>query len=345
MLKTKRSRRMFGIFALCAVFCGCAAKADEPDDGAVLQTGPSQGMTIQTEKTSKTLYTEALSLAESGAGTQKYTAVKRGDFITTATVSGEVIYPKQETVRYEFPYGRVYFLEAVDAVSPVKEAGDAVALIYVEIDEIELASRERQLQRMEERGETGDTYEELKTMLEEMHAAIEQTEIVMKETGLLLDQDQWRFGTQISSYSMVVADLDEQLIEVSNENKQFRYGQKVKVTAKINGETREGKGTVITASANAVSEELAGYTAYIRLDEESKELYTGSMLSVTVETVHMEDVLLLEAAAVYMENGTQKVKVKDEYGLHSAGFSFGRKGASAYWVIDGLEDGAEILVQ
>lgn len=354
MLKTKGSRKGFGILALCAVFCVCAARPEggqnlPPADGTAQQekqqTETQPGMTINKDKGSKTLYTEALELAESGKGTQKYATVKRGDFVMTATASGTVIYPKQETISYDFPYGNVYFLEEIGWDSPVKTAGEAIARIYVEIDEIELATRERQLQRMEERGETGETYEELKKVLAEMQEAVEQTEIVMEEDGLLLEQDLWRYGTQINSYSIVVADLGEQLIEVPNENKLFRYGQEVKVTAKVNGETREGTGTVITASANALSEELAGNTAYIRLSEESRELYTGSMISVTVETVHMEDVLLLDTAATYIENGNQMVKIKDEYGLHSVGFSFGRKGTSAYWIVDGLEEGAQILVQ
>jgi len=59
----------------------------------------------------------------------------------------------------------------------------------------------------------------------------------------------------------------------------------------------------------------------------------------------MKDVLLLDASAAYMENGVQKVKVKDEYGLHAVSFSFGRKSTSTYWVIDGLEEGTQILVQ
>lgn len=349
MLKTKGSRKWLGVLALCAVFCVCAARPEAGADGAsaggTQQTGAQSGMTINDDKSSKTLYTEALELAESGMGTQKYATVKRGDFITTATASGTVIYPKQETIRYDFPYGNVYFLEDVGWDSPVKEAGEVIARIYVEIDEIELAARERQLQRMEERGETGETYEELKKELAEMQKAVEQTEIVMEEDGLLLEQEYWRYGTQIHSYSIIVADLGEQLIEVPNENKLFRYGQEVKVTAKINGETREGTGTVITASANALSEELAGNTAYIRLSEDSRELYTGSMISVTVETVHMENVLLLDAAATYIEDGNQMVKIKDEYGLHSAGFTAGRKGTSAYWIVDGLEEGAQILMQ
>ena len=130
-----------------------------------------------------------------------------------------------------------------------------------------------------------------------------------------------------------------------NENKQFRFGQSVKVSAKVDGVTCYGTGTVITASAALVSEELAGTTAYIRLDEESEYLYDGSGVSVTVETIHMKDVLLLDASATYTANGTQMVKVKDEYGLHAVGFSFGRKNANTYWVIDGLEEGAQILVQ
>jgi hypothetical protein len=262
-----------------------------------------------------------------------------------ATVAGKVMYPKKKTIRYSFPYGETYYLEAVEIEKTNKVAGDPIARIYVMMDEIQLASMERQLQRMEERGETGAAYDEAKERLAEMQEALLTNQIVMEEDGILLEQETMRFGTKISSYSIVVADPKERLLEVPNENKNFRYGQTVKVSAKVNGVTCTGSGTVITASAGMVSEELAGTTAYIRLDEESEYLYDGSGFSVTVETIRMKDVLLLDASAVYMANGTQMVKVKDEYGLHAVGFSFGRKNANTYWVIDGLEEGAQILVQ
>lgn len=346
MLRIKQGKRILGALILCAMAGVCGgvpameAMAEAPANGT--ETG---GLTIQTEKNAKTLYTEALEYAASGADTQKYTQVTRGDFVVTATVSGTVVYPKEETLRYEFPYGTVYFLEMTGTDSSVKEAGDAIAKIYVEIDPIELASMERQLQRMEERGETGSAYEELKTTLEEMQEAYNQTEIVMEEGGLLLEQENPRYGSQLTSYSIVVADLGEQLIQVDNTGKQFRYGQEVTVSAKINGKTVTGKGNVISASANSVSEELAGSVAYIALAEESAELYTGSTIQVTVETVHMENVLLLDASAVYTEKGKQMVKIKDTYGLHAVTFSFGRKNNSKYWVVDGLEEGAQVLIQ
>ncbi|MBQ9766832.1 MAG: hypothetical protein IJW37_01835 [Lachnospiraceae bacterium] len=346
MLKTKQGKRVLGILAVCAVVGVCAmvpvpeAKAEAPESEAA-----EGGLTINTEKSSDTLYTDALKTTGEGTYTQKYAEVKRGDFVTNATVSGTVVYPKQETIRYNFPYGVTYFLEMTGTDSKVKKAGDPIANIYVQINEIELASRERQLQRMEERGETGSTYEDLKETLTEMQEAYNQTQIVMEKDGYLLEQGNPRYGTQITSYSIVVADLGEQLIEVPNENKQFRFGQEVTVSAKIGGQTVTGTGTVITASPNSVSEELAGSTAYIRLDEESVGLYAGSSIQVTLETVHMEDVLLLDANATYAENGNQMAKIKDEYGLHAVGFSFGRKNTSTYWVIDGLEEGAQILVQ
>jgi len=50
-------------------------------------------------------------------------------------------------------------------------------------------------------------------------------------------------------------------------------------------------------------------------------------------------------SATYMKNGVPMVKVKDENGLHAVTFSFGRKNETDYWVIDGLEEGAQVLVQ
>ena len=340
MLRIKRGKLVLAALLLSMMAGACTSTSEEN----ITESGTGNaGLTIQKEDGKGTLYTGALE--SSASGTQKYTTVRRGDFVMETTLAATVVYPKQKRIRYNFPYGETYYLEAQGIETAKKSAGDSIARIYVMLDEIQLATIERQLQRMEERGETGTAYEETKERLKEMEEALETTEIVMEEDGILLEQEMPRFGTQISSYTIVVADPKERLLEVSNENKQFRYGQTVEVSAKINGVTCFGTGTVITASASMVSEDLAGMTAYIRLDEESEYLYDGTGISVTVETVHMKDVLLLDVAATYMENGTQMVKVKDEYGLHAVSFSFGRKNTTTYWVIDGLEEGAQILVQ
>lgn len=358
MLKIKQWKNPCIVLALCLLMGTCAAApAGMPDnlekknsdgvqeeDMAVPEDNPA-GLTIQKEPATETLYLGALD--STATGTQKYTTVRRGDFILETTTSATVAYPKKERITYSFPYGDTYFLEPINMEKKNKKAGDAIARIYVAMDEIQLAVLERQLQRMEERGETGAEYEEAKKQLEEMQKAITATEIVVEKDCILVEQEvfSYAFVKKISSYTIVVADPKERLLEVSNENKTFHYGQKVKVSAKIDGVTKTGTGTVITASPNMVSEELAGTTALIRLDEDSEYLYDGSGISVKVETVHMNDVLLMDVAASYMKNGVQLVKVKDEYGLHAVGFSFGRQNSSTYWVIDGLEEGAQILVQ
>lgn len=334
MLRAKYLKNAIAVLALGTLVCTCAAAPAE-------NTG---GLTIQKEKESQILYTKALGEAGTPVG-QKYTTVRRGDFITETIVPGTVVYPKQKTIRYTFPYGQTYYMEAVETEKSNKVAGDVIARVYVVMDEIQLAVMERQIQRMEERGETGTAYEDAKTRLEEMKEALTRTEITMEEDGILLEQEMPRFGSQISSYTITVADPAERLLEVSNETKAFRYGQKVKVSATVDRVDMVGTGTVITASPNTVSPDLAGTVAYIQLDEEDACLYDGKAISVTAETIHMKDVLLLDASAVYMENGVQKVKVKDEYGLHAVSFSFGRKSTSTYWVIDGLEEGTQILVQ
>lgn len=334
MLRTKFLKKAVVALTLCTFVSTCAAAP---------ATNP-EGLTIQKEKSSETLYTKALEEKEAAVG-QKYTTVRRGDFIMETTVPGNVIYPKQSRIRFDFPYGETYYLEAVGLEKKNKVAGDVIAHVFVVMDEIQLAVMERQLQRMEERGETGTAYEDAKTRLEEMQEALTRTEIVMEEDGILLEQEQLRPGSKISSYTITIADPKERLLEVSNESKAFRYGQKVKVSATVEGKSMTGTGTVITASPNTVSGDLAGTTAYIQLDEDCEYLYDGNGIAVTAESIHMKDVLLLDASAAYMENGVQKVKVKDEYGLHAVSFSFGRKSTSTYWVIDGLEEGTQILVQ
>lgn len=328
---------------LCVAMSTCAAAPAAGDEKGKPVEETNTGLTIQKEKPSDLLYTDALN--QKVTDTQKFTTVRRGDFIVSNNISATVVYPKQKRIRYDFPYGDTYFIEVVGAETPNKVSGDPIAKIYVAVNQIQLAELERRLQRMEERGEYGSQYEELQKQFVELQDALVTTEIVMEDDGVVLQQQSHRQGTRITSYEITVGDPKERLLEVPNEKNLFRYGQKVKVTGKIKGVPYTGTGTVITASRGTVSEGLAGTTAQIRLDEDSEFLYDGNNFQVTVESVHMEDVLLVDASAVYMDNGVQMVKIKDEYGLHAVSFSFGRVNESTYWVIDGLEEGAQILVQ
>lgn len=341
MLRNKK-KALIAVLLCAAMSTGAAAPAAKSDEGKPAEE-TNTGMTIQKEKSSDLLYMDALN--QKVTDNQKFTTVRRGDFVVAPVISATVVYPKQKRIRYDFPYGDTYFMEVVGAETPNKVSGDPIATIYVSVNQIQLAEMERRLQRMEERGEYGTEYEELQKEFVELQDALVTTEIVMEEDGVLLEQQSHRYGTRITSYEITVGDPKERLLEVPNENNQFRYGQKVKVSGKIKGVVYKGTGTVITASKGTVSEGLAGTTAQIRLDEDSEFLYDGNSFQVTVETIHMEDVLLLDASAVYMDNGVQMVKIKDEYGLHAVSFSFGRSDENTYWVIDGLEEGAQILVQ
>ena len=339
MLKTKRMKQTVSTVVICALLAACGTS--EPADKVTGAVTP--GLTIQKEKNSDTLYVDALN--QTVSENAKYTTVRRGEFVTTVTVPATIIYPNKKTIRYDFPYGTTYYLEAVEREKQKKSKGDPIARIYVVIDETEIAELERQIQRMEERGETESDYDRAWDALEGMREAVDNMEIVMKQDGILLEQESIRFGSVITSYTLVVAEPEERLLEVSNENKQFRYGQTVTVTAKVDGKACTGTGTVITASPDMVSEDLAGAMAYIRLAEDSEYLFDGTGLSVTAETVHVKDALLVDVSATYMKNGVPMVKVKDENGLHAVTFSFGRKNETDYWVIDGLEEGAQVLVQ
>lgn len=341
MLRNKK--KALAALLLCAVMSTCAAAPAKENTEEKPAEETNTGLTIQKEKSSDLLYTDALN--QTVTDTQKFTTVRRGDFIAETTISATLVYPKQKKIRYDFPYGDTYFLEVVGAEKPNKVSGDSIATIYVSVNQIQLAEMERRLQRMEERGDYGTEYQELQKEFVELQDALVTTEIVMEEDGVLLKQESHRYGTRITSYEITVGDPKERLLEVPNETNQFRYGQKVKVTGKIKGVAYTGTGTVITASRGTVSEDLVGTTARIRLDEDSEFLYDGTSFQVTVETIHMEDVLLVDASAVYMDNGVQMVKIKDEYGLHAVSFFFGRRNATTYWVIDGLEEGTQILVQ
>lgn len=305
----------------------------------------TEKLTVEKEVSNEKLYTDALTEA-TAEETRKFTKVKKGDFVSSVSLSGAIEYTSQKEVTVTFPYGKVYINNIIDyRDDPYRKKGDVLATIFVELDEIEVKRLEMKLSRMVERGEFTEEYIQTKDTLAAMLDAARQTEIVMEEDGYLLDREYAARGTQISAYHYILANPKERLISVSNTGNNFRFGQQVTVTAQSGNQKVTGIGTVVSASSQEISAGLAGTTAYIKLNEDSEEIYSGFSLQVSTETIHMNNVLLLPVSAVFMNNGAQMVKLQDQYGLHVAGFFFGRKNTSDYWVLDGLTEGTEVLVQ
>lgn len=310
----------------------------------VLTQNPQEETKENKGISSDTLYFEALT--EDHSVQQKYSVVKRGNYVAEASLNADVVFLETHEVIVSFPYGDIYLERTfIDDQLPYRHQGDLLAQIRVELDEIEMARLEQTVARMEERGETSGYYDYLKQQLDAMHEAATQTDIVMEEDGFLVEQDVAFRGAKISQYRYVVADSDARLIEVANVNNQFRFGQKVTVTAFVSNTQKTGTGTVISGSSRLVSEAMLGGKAYIRLDEDAEELYDGRSLKVSTRTIEADNILLMDEAAAFLQNGFQMVKVKDAFGIHSEPFWFGRKGASQYWVVEGLKEGDEVLLR
>lgn len=312
-----------------------STEMNEPEEGSKI--------TLENSEDTNTLYLDALTQDQTQK--QKFVTLKRGKYSATASLTATVEYPVQREEIVTFPYGTIYLMGTNEQENPYREAGDVIAYIHVELDEMEMARMEKQVQRLEERGEIYGYYSYLKSTLDAMKEAATQTEIVMEESGYLVEHDWgWR-GSQISQYRYVVADASDRILSVTNQNNQFRYGQKVTVTGTLNNKKVTGTGTVVSASSRVISPELAGGKAYIRLDKDSEQLYDARGLSVSTESIRAENILLLDASCVFMKNGVPMVKIRDAYGLHMVGFTSGRKSSSQYWIVDGLMEGAEVLVQ
>lgn len=309
----------------------------------VTQPEEAPAITIENESGTKILYLDALT--KDMSVNQKFVTLKRGNYTSVMSLGATVEYPVKQEYVVTVPYGTIYLMGINNELGPRCEKGDVLAWIQVEVDMLEMERISMQVARFEERGITTGYYTYLKNMLDGMKQALTQTEITIEEDGYLVEHDwAWR-GEQISEFRYVLADPAERMISVENQNNQFRYGQKVTVTGTLDSKKVTGTGTVISASSRVIDSELSNEKAYIKLDGDSTDLYDASGLSVSVESIHVENILLLDAGCVFMKNGVQMVKIKDENGVHISGFVSGRKSPTQYWIVDGLSEGTEVLVQ
>lgn len=278
---------------------------------------------------------------------QEFVPVNRGTYTATVSLAAEKEFPLRTEYVTSFPYGDIYFDGIVPNTgeTPYYEAGDVLAKVHVEVNSLELERLELRVKRMEERGQTAGFFDYLKQMVEDMKAASTRTDIVIEESGYLMDYDYAMRGSKIDSYRYVIADPSERLLSVTNQNNQFRYGMRVTVTGTVDMKKVTGTGTVISASSRLLSDELNEQKAYIRLDEEFSNLYDAKDVKITAESIRMENALFVDSGAIFNENGAQMVYVRDKSGVHATGVVCGRSSSNQCWVLDGVDENCEVLIR
>lgn len=159
----------------------------------------------------------------------------------------------------------------------------------------------------------------------------------------------------------------EVLFVVTDADTKLRCGQQVTLhtsgywgygdNAEYGADDETYSATVISAPS-ALSpdmQRLSGFSAYLRVDDvdsismvsEYDMYYSwgyGKIYTMVAEVIDTSDVLLVDAAAVQMDEDKTYVYVLESGKLHKRYFTAGGTNAKVYWIIDGLEEGMTIVL-
>lgn len=220
------------------------------------------------------------------------------EFSTSFWGGGHVVYPDYEVVSYDVEHGTGQFVQYEVQRYDTVQAGDLLATITVEGDDILIQEKELQLQRMQERlldmdeiikdAESDMTHEEREDLYEEMVLATEDiaeltqeieelkadyatTKIYANASGIVIWLTDKQNGSPLEYGENIafIASSDTCYLEVSNTQYVLNYGNEMSIQYwGEGGQIVSIPTTVLTAPTNALSGELTSELAYLQLPEE-----------------------------------------------------------------------------
>lgn len=313
-------------------------------------------------------------LTENHAHGSDTTKLERGTFCYEFEADGRMGYPMMDVVTNPIQNGTVCLVEyQVKSFSSVK-AGDVIATVRVEGDEVALYEKKKELSRQQERlkdaereGNDAEAERRRETIanLKEEIAAIQKdyatTEIRTEIGGIIVWLADVKANGEIGPNSVVasVADESKSYITVRDEKKLLVLGNTVKISYTTQDfKTGEAEGTVVTANEMGMSPRLVTDNTYIQLPKEVTDQLSSvaavdpmgflmrATYKVTAQSRKMDNVLVIPKSAVWSTEGNYYVYVREADGtVRPQSFIAGGYDTTSFWVLEGLEEGMNLCLE
>ena len=189
--------------------------------------------------------------------------------------------------------------------------------------------------------------EDLREQIEELGRLAGMTEILAREDGFVLEVSALQRGQKLENGTVLLrlAPADRICLEFADSLQHYGFGNRVTLLA---GETRVAQSYdawVTSAVGKVLSSQWDPGVSRLEGVYDIAELVGNGPFNVTGETNVMENVLLVPTEAVTAEKQKYYVTVLGEGGsMTKTQFIPGGSNGQYYWVFDGLEEGARIVV-
>ena len=214
------------------------------------------------------------------------------------------------------------------------------------IEEIKIQLKELDFQNSQIEMQRNIT--ELMEDIAEIKEAYEQKEIRATSSGKITSLATL-IGGEVLNHGFLLAVISSEedfLLKVNNETGVLRYGQELQVRNASDSQAKYFRGIVVSPSIQAVTGSLKKSDAYIKIIDAEFADFIGMHFLISGYTKEIKNVLLVEERAVVLEDGKTFVYFQNEdKSITKVGFTAGGNNKSYYWVLDGLQENMEIIIQ
>lgn len=185
--------------------------------------------------------------------------------------------------------------------------------------------------------------EELRTMEERLGA----TQIVAPFDGKVQSvSTDFHVGDKVNPGDTLVTVYDPNVyyLQVDDSEAKLSYNMEVAVEASRRDESAVYTGRVVSAG-DSVSYKVKDNNTYIKLDTPPDvDKLLGMSLSVSAQTLRLEDVLLIDRKALYNDEKKNFVYLLEDGSLRKRYVAVGDRGKDQVWITDGLKEGQTIVL-
>lgn len=302
--------------------------------------------------------------------------LEKGDIGSSYTGNGYLYYPVVEWVKNPTEYGTTYLEELCVSQYQQVSKGDVIAKIRVIADSVELARKERTIQRLNERindmiKEDETAYEkrikiyreqitEIQKVVNKMKSDAGVTEIVAPYDCIVTNLNRYDNESLLSKDAKIVqiSESSSSYILVEEEENRLTYGNTATIQYDgADGNKKTATGKVVTVNSMSLSGDMKLNYALILISAEDISDMAGSSMgfegwwnrsrfSVSIPIRQMKNVVLVPRKAVTDIGGTTYVKIKNDDGtIELRSFVSGGSDSSYYWVVEGLTEGTVVCLE
>lgn len=276
---------------------------------------------------------------------RKGVEVKAGDVL--ATFSREPQTVQHETLKLSLSRAEEALIQGIATRDEAIQAARARLVDINDPLEREIALIQLEKQRLAKEKfilQQERSIERLRTQLDELEALLADNCIVAPFDGIIESVVAKSAGDVIRANEKVITmySPDAVLVRVTDSNMAFRYGMETTITGGSRNDPQVVQGQVVAAS-NVLPYELRQQAAYIAVTD-TPEIAELRNLSASVETIVLEDVLVVTRNALTMQGGMYYAEIVAEDMVQKRYVLTSSHRLTDLLILQGLEEGQSVLV-